>query len=125
MPAVAWHPYADVTPRFPSMVQTNGTGLPGRPWFNGTVNATRLRLMRRGYYASLSYTDYNLGRILHKLDATGLRNNTAVVLVGDHGYHCERLLFILISLSPWLSFLLLPSLSHPSPSAKVGEQGTW
>ena len=75
MPTVAWHPYADVS----GMVET--------PQFNGTVNHTRLHVYRRAYYASIAYTDYNIGVIVDKLDATpGLKDTTAVVVFGDHGY---------------------------------------
>ena len=40
----------------------------------------------RGYYACVSYIDDQLGRILDKLDALGLSENTVVVLWGDHGW---------------------------------------
>lgn len=74
MPTVAWHPYADVK------------GMVEHPQFNGTVNMTRLHVYRRAYYAAISYTDYNIGRILARLDALGLAASTAVVVFGDHGY---------------------------------------
>jgi iduronate 2-sulfatase len=41
---------------------------------------------RRAYYAAISYTDYNIGRILDKLDALGLTESTITVVFGDHGY---------------------------------------
>ncbi len=40
-----------------------------------------------GYYASVSFVDAQIGRILDVLDETGLSENTAIVLFGDHGYH--------------------------------------
>ena len=40
----------------------------------------------RAYLASISWVDYNLGRVLAELDALGLRDNTLVVFVADHGY---------------------------------------
>ncbi|MBM3788276.1 MAG: sulfatase [Acidobacteria bacterium] len=39
------------------------------------------------YYASASYTDAQIGKVLAALDANGLRDNTIVVLWGDHGWH--------------------------------------
>ena len=40
----------------------------------------------RAYLASLSWADWNFGRILGELDALGLRDNTIIVMVVDHGY---------------------------------------
>jgi arylsulfatase A-like enzyme len=40
----------------------------------------------RAYLASISWADWNLGRVLAELDELGLRENTAVVFVADHGY---------------------------------------
>ncbi len=40
----------------------------------------------RAYLASISWADWNLGRVLAELDALGLRNNTVVVFLADHGY---------------------------------------
>ncbi len=41
----------------------------------------------RGYYAALSYTDAQIGRVLDHLDKLGLRENTVVIVWGDHGWH--------------------------------------
>lgn len=40
----------------------------------------------RAYIASTSWMDWNVGRVLAELDRLGLRDNTIVVLVADHGY---------------------------------------
>ncbi len=40
----------------------------------------------QGYYASISYMDAQVGRLLGALDAASLRQSTVVVLVSDHGY---------------------------------------
>ena len=40
----------------------------------------------RAYLASISWVDWNLGRVLGELDQLGLRENTIVVFVADHGY---------------------------------------
>ncbi|PWD98442.1 sulfatase-like hydrolase/transferase [Marinilabilia rubra] len=45
------------------------------------------RRLLHGYYASVSYIDAQVGKLLDKLEATGLDKNTVVVLFGDHGYH--------------------------------------
>ena len=65
MPDAAWH--------FPGDV--HGLNIS----FNGTCNETRARAFRRSYYAAITYTDYNIGIVLDKLDALGLAESTAVV----------------------------------------------
>jgi iduronate 2-sulfatase len=40
----------------------------------------------RAYIASISWTDWNVGRVLAELDRLGLRRNTIVVFTVDHGY---------------------------------------
>lgn len=44
------------------------------------------RMLIHGYYACVSYIDAQLGLVLDALDTTGLKDNTIVVLVGDHGW---------------------------------------
>ncbi|WZO99807.1 sulfatase [Isosphaeraceae bacterium EP7] len=45
------------------------------------------REVTRAYWASLSWMDYNVGRVIAELDRLGLRENTVIVFWGDHGYH--------------------------------------
>jgi iduronate 2-sulfatase len=45
------------------------------------------RKLIHGYYAGVSYTDAQIGKVLDELERTGLAENTIVVLWGDHGYH--------------------------------------
>lgn len=45
------------------------------------------REMKRAYWASTSYMDAQVGRVLEALEKNGLRDNTIVVFFGDHGYH--------------------------------------
>lgn len=40
-----------------------------------------------GYYASTSYVDAQIGKVIAALDENGLAENTIVVLWGDHGFH--------------------------------------
>lgn len=43
--------------------------------------------MWAGYYASVTYMDQQVGRILDELDRLGLTDSTAIVFASDHGYH--------------------------------------
>ena len=40
-----------------------------------------------GYYASISYMDKQLGRVMTEIKNLGLDKNTIIVLWGDHGWH--------------------------------------
>jgi arylsulfatase A-like enzyme len=54
--------------------------------FDGGVSEAESQLLKHGYYASVSYVDAQIGRLLDALDALGLTENTIVVLWGDHGW---------------------------------------
>ena len=43
--------------------------------------------MWAAYYASVTFMDEQVGRILDELDRLGLRESTAIVFTADHGYH--------------------------------------
>jgi len=43
--------------------------------------------LKHGYYACISHADNQVGRLLDALDRLGIRENTIVILWGDHGYH--------------------------------------
>ncbi len=45
------------------------------------------RLLIHGYYACVSYIDAQVGKLLDGLDASGVGDDTIVVLRGDHGWH--------------------------------------
>jgi len=45
------------------------------------------RRMWQAYYASVSFMDEQLGRVVNELERLGLRESTAIVFTSDHGYH--------------------------------------
>jgi len=54
---------------------------------SGYIGDELSRQLIHGYYACVSYVDAQIGRVLSELDRLGLRDNTVVVLWGDHGWH--------------------------------------
>lgn len=52
----------------------------------GLLDEETSRNLIHGYYASVSMTDAQIGRLLDALEDNGLSQNTIVVLWGDHGY---------------------------------------
>jgi iduronate 2-sulfatase len=53
----------------------------------GPLSDDMAKELIHGYYACVSYTDANVGRLLDELDRLGLAGNTIVVLWGDHGWN--------------------------------------
>ena len=51
------------------------------------VSDSMARTLLHGYYASVSFVDAQIGKVLAELRRTGLDQNTLVVLWGDHGYN--------------------------------------
>lgn len=60
----------------------NYFGMPAK----GPMGEKIARELKHGYYASISYTDAQIGKVLDELDRQGLTQNTVIVLWGDHGW---------------------------------------
>ena len=58
-------------------------GIPAK----GPVSDETARNLIHGYYACVSYTDAQIGKLLDELDRLELADNTIVVLWGDHGWN--------------------------------------
>jgi len=54
---------------------------------NGVVGPELKRQLIHGYYASMSFVDAQIGKVVQELDRLGLSGNTIIVLWGDHGFH--------------------------------------
>lgn len=66
----------------------------------GPLSDELARTLMHGYYACVSYTDAMIGRLLDELDRLEMRDNTIVILWGDHGWQlgehslwCKHALF--------------------------------
>lgn len=53
----------------------------------GPIDEATSRQLLRAYYACTSFIDAQVGRVLAELDRQGLRDNTIIVVWGDHGWH--------------------------------------
>ncbi len=73
-PREAWHDWGEL--RYYDGIPPSPEPLP---------NALAHTLIH-GYYASVSYIDALIGRILRTLEENGLSENTIVLLLGDHGW---------------------------------------
>jgi arylsulfatase A-like enzyme len=53
----------------------------------GPLTDAQAKELVHGYYACVSQSDALVGKVLAELDRLGLRDNTIVILWGDHGWH--------------------------------------
>jgi arylsulfatase A-like enzyme len=54
--------------------------------FQAEMTEQQKRQAIQGYYASISFVDEQLGKVLDAFGSAGLASNTLVVFVSDHGY---------------------------------------
>ena len=81
--------------KLPKILENDLNDIPaiGQEWAKSPVNFQEIRNadqwkpIVRSYLASISFMDYNLGRVLDALEKSEYRDNTIVVLWADHGFH--------------------------------------
>jgi len=93
-PFIAPRKYFDLYPLDRIAAPASMQGSPAPPpaaWFTNPphwgVSEEGQRESIRAYYASITFLDANVGRVLDALDRLKLANNTIVIFVSDHGYH--------------------------------------
>lgn len=94
-PMVAPKKFFDMYPRqtlkIPPLVEGDLDDIPeaGRAHHTLKLEATEAgrRGMWQAYYASVTFMDEQVGRVLAELDRLGLRESTTIVFTTDHGYH--------------------------------------
>ncbi len=89
---------------------------------DGNIPPQKVRLLRHGYYACVSYVDDLVGRLLNELDRQGLADDTVVVLWGDHGFHLgEQGLWTKANNYEWSTHapLILSAPGRPNPGGRT------
>src|SRR5699024_9172852 len=51
------------------------------------LSEEKIKELRHGYYASVSYMDAMTGKLINELERLGLREETIIVFWSDHGFH--------------------------------------
>lgn len=64
----------------------DGFGHIGHPSSSYRMNKDTIRILKHGYYASVSYIDALLGDLMKHLKALGIYENTIIIVWGDHGW---------------------------------------
>ena len=78
--------YKDIEKLFPNITECHKDA-------NTSLNApmchmpnSKARELRRAYYACISYTDAQIGKVLAELETQGFADDTVIVLWADHGW---------------------------------------
>jgi iduronate 2-sulfatase len=90
VPYYGWYPEAQM-PVYPT-VDKNPTDVPAAAVASFRKEEDKLtddlrRQCVQAYYASISFMDAQVGRVVDSLDRSGLTDSTIIVFTSDHGYH--------------------------------------
>ena len=91
-PKSFYAPYPADKMKLPEQVENDLADIPklgitGTGTRRGMKNEANRKRTLRAYYASVSFMDAQVGRLLDELDKQGLTDNTLIVFMSDHGYH--------------------------------------
>jgi arylsulfatase A-like enzyme len=108
------------------------TNIPEAPWEGdplpsdpGDIGEEVIRRkMLQSYYASVSYSDFLLGKLLQKIADLDIEDNTIIAIISDHGFHIfdhdlwnKTTQFRHSTRS--VAYIHAPSFSQEAPSGKV------
>jgi choline-sulfatase len=84
------YPYAGTS--LPERIENDWDDIPKRginyvTSVNGQMNTEQEKKAIAAYYASVSYMDAQVGKVLKTLKEEGLEDNTIVIFTSDHGFH--------------------------------------
>ena len=54
---------------------------------SGSIGPELARTLKHAYLASVTYVDAQIGRMLAALEEEGIKDNTIIIVWGDHGWH--------------------------------------
>jgi iduronate 2-sulfatase len=80
MPPVAWSAYGEIR-QYSDIKALDASGAPGT-----VLPKQDVLELRRAYYASVTQTDFMLGKVMAELKASPFASNTVVSIWGDHGW---------------------------------------
>ena len=89
-PYFDWHPEEDmpvVQGVKEDQADIPAAGLGSRKKEQDELTDELRRRCRQAYYASISFMDAQVGRVVDALDRLGLAEDTIIVFTSDHGYH--------------------------------------
>ena len=91
-PKPFYEPYLAGQMKLPEQVENDHADIPklgitGTGKRRGMKDEMARKRTLRAYYASVSFMDAQVGRLLDALDDNGLTDNTLIVFLSDHGYH--------------------------------------
>lgn len=91
-PASYFKPYPHEEVNLPEKVDGDWDDIPKRginyvTSVNGKMNEEQEKKAIAAYYASVTYMDAQVGKVLNTLKEEGLEDNTIVIFTSDHGFH--------------------------------------
>jgi len=84
MPRVAWHPYGGLLD-YADIYNLDVTGE-----YNTSIPEFKTKELRRAYYACVTFTDRQIGRVIEAFEQKNLLENTIIVFIGDHGFQLSE-----------------------------------
>jgi choline-sulfatase len=91
-PKYYFGPYPYQETKLPKKVEGDWDDIPKRginyvTSVNGQMNTIQEQKAVAAYYASVTYMDAQVGKVLNTLKEEGLEDNTIVIFTSDHGFH--------------------------------------